>query len=257
MFSAWTSFTFDNPPLKKILAFMPPQNSFRHRFLARRGWIAFWLCLLSWPLTAQDGFADSAAQKNGCGQCHRLTADEPQEDKPAPDLFYAGNKFQKSWLQRFLQNPEILREAGDIRDPGFLQGGDPQRPPHPALSAPRAAAVADDLMRLKLADLEGGALDGQPLTRSARAQARILFDRTYGCISCHRALNLVGKVRGGVSGPSLVDAGNRLQANWIYQRIKHPEKLQNQSRMPVFQLEEDALVQLVRFIASMKKEEMK
>ena len=45
--------------------------------------------------------------RNGCRECHRLSSKEKQSDK-GPDLFYAGDKFYKNWLNKFLQSPTVI-----------------------------------------------------------------------------------------------------------------------------------------------------
>ena len=55
-------------------------------------------------------------------------------------------------------------------------------------------------MTLQVPGLEMGKVDKKKLSKGERSQGKILFERNFGCISCHRALNLVGKIRGGVSG---------------------------------------------------------
>ena len=74
----------------------------------------------------------------------------------------------------------------------------------------------------------------EPLSKGQRAKIKYKFERTFSCISCHQSLNLAGKVRGGVSGPSLVNAGNRLQADWIVNWLKTPEAYMVKGRMLMF-----------------------
>lgn len=52
----------------------------------------------------------SLIQEKKCSECHRLS--QESDKKSGPDLFYAGNKFQASWLQQYLQNPVTIRYAG-------------------------------------------------------------------------------------------------------------------------------------------------
>jgi cbb3-type cytochrome oxidase cytochrome c subunit len=67
-------------------------------------------------------------------------------------------------------------------------------------------------------------------------------------------LNLAGKVRGGISGPSLVNAGNRLQARWVASWLKSPKTYSNKSRMPIYKMEDEARLRLTQFIATLKNE---
>ncbi|MGY8759772.1 MAG: hypothetical protein ACKVK9_01420, partial [Nitrospinaceae bacterium] len=97
----------------------------------------------------------------------------------------------------------------------------------------------------------------EPLSKGLRAKIKYQFERTFGCISCHQSLNLAGKVRGGISGPSLVNAGNRLQADWVSDWLKTPETYIAKSRMPSYKMEPATLEQFTRFLMTLKKENIK
>jgi mono/diheme cytochrome c family protein len=190
-------------------------------------------------------------EKLGCASCHRFSGDEPTESHKAPDLFYAGDKFQKPWLEKFLQNPVIIRKAGTINDSGFLKGT-PTAPPHPSVPKKEALAMAEFLSSLSLPDLATGPVDDTPLSKGKRVRTKILFERNYGCIACHEGINLAGQARGGVSGPSLANAGNRLQADWVFNRLKTPEKFLAKSRMPLYKFNDETTIKLTKYIMSLK-----
>ena len=188
---------------------------------------------------------------NGCRECHRLSSKEKQSDK-GPDLFYAGDKFYKNWLNKFLQAPMVIREMNFFSDSYFLSEKADASEPHVALTKEGAKRVANFLMTLRLPNLEAGKVDEEPLSKAESARAKMLFERSFGCISCHRALNLVGKVRGGVSGPSLVNSGLRLKPDWIFHWLKTPQKFIYEGRMPVFNLDEEATTRLTKYILSIR-----
>ena len=137
--------------------------------------------------------------KKGCRECHRFSSKEKESNK-GPDLFYAGDKFYKNWLNKFLQSPMVIREMNFFSDSDFLSEKAKASEPHVALTKEGAKRVANFLMTLRLPNLETGKVNEEPLSKGESARAKMLFERSFGCISCHRALNLVGKVRGGVSG---------------------------------------------------------
>jgi len=186
-----------------------------------------------------------------CTNCHRF--DKAQEPGNGPDLFYAGNKFQKDWLIGFLQTPEVIRKAGPNADPGFLKGQPEYQPPHPSVKKEDALSLADYLMSLKLENLEPVTVNPAPLSKVEKVKTKILFERDHSCIACHESVNLVGNPRGGISGPSLLNAGNRLQASWVYLWLKQPGDFQLKSRMPRTPLDEKALINLTRYVLSHKK----
>ncbi|HIJ50502.1 MAG TPA: hypothetical protein HPP54_05540 [Nitrospinae bacterium] len=194
----------------------------------------------------------SLIQEKKCSECHRLSKDE--NEKSGPDLFYAGNKFQASWLKQYLQNPMTIRIAGGTGDPGFLKGIQANSQKHPALSKKDAGQVTKELMALMLLELPEEVDLLEPLTKGQKAKIKYEFERTFSCISCHQSLNLAGKVRGGISGPSLVNAGNRLQASWVASWLKSPRTFSSKSRMPIYKMEDEARLRLTQFIATLKNE---
>ena len=188
---------------------------------------------------------------NRCRECHRLSSKEKKSDK-GPDLFYAGDKFYKNWLNKFLQSPTVIREMNFFSGSDFLSEKANASGPHVALTKERAKRVANFLMTLRLPNLEAGKVNEEPLSKAESARAKMLFERSFGCISCHRALNLVGKVRGGVSGPSLVNSGLRLKPDWIFHWLKTPKKFMYKGRMPVFNLDEETTTRLTKYILSIR-----
>ena len=184
---------------------------------------------------------------NGCRECHRLLSKEKTSDK-GPDLFYAGDKFYKNWLSKFLQSPTVIHEVNIFSESDFLNKKHEASNPHVALAKEGAERVASFLMTLRLPNLEVGKVNEKPLSKGERARTKILFERTFGCISCHRALNLVGKIRGGVSGPSLVNSGLRLKPDWIFNWLKTPQKFMYEGRMPVFDLDEETTIRITKYI---------
>ena len=188
---------------------------------------------------------------NGCRECHRLSSKEKKSDK-GPDLFYAGDKFYKNWLNKFLQSPMVIREMNFFSDLDFLSEKANASEPHVALTKEGAKRVANFLMTLRLPNLEAGKVNEEPLSKGESARAKMLFERSFGCISCHRALNLVGKVRGGVSGPSLVNSGLRLKPDWIFHWLKTPQRFMYEGRMPVFNLDEETTIRITKYILSIR-----
>jgi len=209
--------------------------------------LLFWYFGSVFPVWAEPEEIDA----NGCRECHRLSSKEKKSDK-GPDLFYAGNKFYKNWLNKFLQSPTVIREVNIFSESGFLDEKNKGSNPHVALAKEGAERVAKFLMTLRLPNLEVGKVNNEPLSKSERAQTKMLFERRFGCISCHRSLNLVGKVRGGVSGPSLVDSGLRLKPDWIFNWLKTPQKFMYEGRMPVFDLDDQTTIRITKYIYGMR-----
>ena len=121
---------------------------------------------------------------NGCRECHRLSSKEKKSDK-GPDLFYAGDKFYKNWLNKFLQSPTVIREMNFFSGSDFLSEKANASEPHVALTKEGAKRVANFLMTLRLPNLEAGKVNEEPLSKGESARAKMLFERSFGCISCH------------------------------------------------------------------------
>jgi cbb3-type cytochrome oxidase cytochrome c subunit len=194
----------------------------------------------------------SLIQEKKCSECHRLSKDG--SEKNGPDLFYAGNKFQASWLEQYLQTPEAIRITGGTRDPDFLKGVPENIQKHLVLSKKDAGLIVQELMAITIFDLPDEINHLAPLTKGQKAKIKYQFERTFSCISCHQSLNLAGKVRGGISGPSLVNAGNRLQARWVASWLKSPDMFSEKNRMPVYKMEDETRLQFSQFIMTLKNE---
>lgn len=186
-----------------------------------------------------------------CDTCHRFAITETE--KSAPDLFFAGDKFQKKWLEHYLKQPEAIRLAGHTRDPGFLKGQPEFTGPHPALKPKEAREMTDYLMTLKILK-ESPPLELPVLSKGARMRVKILFERDYSCIACHQSYNLARQPRGGISGPSLIDAGRRLRPEWVYQWLKNPGQFITRGRMPHYTFDEETLRKMTQYVLSHTKD---
>lgn len=211
-----------------------------------------YLLLGGWFLYSPMPSHASLIQEKKCSECHRLSKGETENK--GPDLFYAGNKFQASWLEQYLQTPATIRSTGGTRDPGFLKGVPENIQKHPVFSKKDAGQITQELMAITPFGLAEEIDHLKPLSKGQKAKIKYQFERTFSCISCHQSLNLAGKVRGGISGPSLVNAGNRLQARWVANWLKNPNMFSDKSRMPVYKMEDEIRLQLSQFIMTMKNE---
>ena len=102
--------------------------------------LLFWYFGSVFPVWAEPEEIDT----NGCRECHRLSSKEKKSDK-GPDLFYAGDKFYKNWLNKFLQSPTVFREVNVLSESDFLGGGNKASNPHVALVKEGAERVANFL----------------------------------------------------------------------------------------------------------------
>lgn len=207
---------------------------------------------------ADDG--KNIMDKNGCGTCHRMegpaakTFEEALKRK-APDLFYAGSKFQETFLLEFLQKPYPIRPAGAffLNHVKTVDGKDMiQDPPLCAsrLSKEDAEAASKYLMTLKDQAMETGVY--KPGASYFKIGAKMLFTKSVACIGCHQIKNR-DKVEGGTSGSSLYNAGARLNGDWLSSYIRNPQYWDPMSPMPKWDLGENAWMQLTSYVMEMKE----
>ncbi|MES2163331.1 MAG: cytochrome c [Pseudomonadota bacterium] len=205
--------------------------------------------------------ADLLSQQ--CVACHAIakpdhaTLDRLWERK-APDLYYAGSKFNRPWLVNWLQNPTTLRAGGvmyaksvkasadksaDVIDPALV-------PAHLKLSAADATTAADLLMTLKG---DGLVTPGAYKNEAAGSMAAMLFSKLRGCTSCHMA-----KPGGApTSGPELHTAGERLQPDFVVAYINNPQKFDDHTWMPSLGLTDADVQKLTGYISTLKSTEKK
>lgn len=196
-----------------------------------------------------------------CASCHALTkpADASLDrlwTRQAPDLYYAGVKFNKEWLVGWLQNPTAIRPTGvmyrNVVQPGAPGTADvvdaSKVPAHLKLNAADAAAAADALMALGTDSglVEKGAYKNGPANAM---MAKLLFNKLRGCSSCHAAK--AGE--GGLSGPEMYTAGDRLQPDFMVEYINDPQKFDPHVWMPKFGLIDADVQKLTGYLMTLKQ----
>ena len=141
------------------------------------------LLLICWMSVLPVWAEPEEISKNGCRECHRFSFKEKQLNK-GPDLFYSCDKFYKNWLNKFLQSPAVIHEIAFSSGLGFLNGKSTENQLHIALTKDESEKVVNFLMTLRLPNLETGKVNEESLSKGERARAKILFERSFGCISC-------------------------------------------------------------------------
>lgn len=201
--------------------------------------------------------------KSQCSACHALTppADNSQDrvrDRKAPDLYYAGVKFERAWLVEWLQKPSAIRPAGYPYFKSVAPGekhdevDKSKLKEHLRLSKDDANAAADALMALKGPEglVEAGLFkDEKPNLR----MGEMAFVKLRGCSACHQ-----GKGgEGGMSGPALTDAGKRLQPDFIASYVKNAQKIDPHVWMPAQNVTDQDVQRLTAYIVQLSSEEKK
>ncbi len=184
-------------------------------------------------VVATPGRADPVAGEqlftgNKCNDCHYTQGPAAEKTiadqlaKKGPELWYAGSKFQKAWLEGWLQDPKPIRplkyNSLTEENPGD----------HPKLAGGDAGAVTEFLMSLTSDIVEAGVIKPKK-----HPKGRLIFVKKMPCSGCHQFPSKK-KFKGGRSGPSLVGAGERLNPDWIYAYLKNTKTFKPVRMMPVF-----------------------
>ncbi len=205
----------------------------------------------------------SIFQNKNCGSCHTLKGPETRIPPPSrhgikgPTLWYAGSKFQPGFLVKWLAKPEPFR--GVIYE--TMKRGKYSHPVLPKEEAPEVAAYLESLKDPEMP--VGVVVRWKKIPRKVLRRARILFQKKQPCYSCHMVSirKTVYRTRikvGGHSAPNFIEAGHRLNPDYIVAFLKKPERYNPNGRMPVYgdkaftKLSEKDFIALAAYIASFK-----
>lgn len=201
--------------------------------------------------------------KENCASCHALDQNEYESqsidarpERNGPPLFYAGNKFREEWLAAWLKTPERIRPAGDY-PPAHIDTVDGEDLidatsllDHPSLEADRAKEVAGYLMSLRARDDLIAAVNYEPGNIAWRL-GQMNFAKFNNCIACHQD----EPDYGGLSGPELYTAWERLQPAFIASYITDPVAWDPHTLMPGGDLNEDAVSKLANYLKAVGEED--
>jgi mono/diheme cytochrome c family protein len=192
------------------------------------------LFLVTNPLIVAAQEAQALYQQK-CLSCHAVTQTKkiPIKERASikgMPLWFAGSKFSKAWLETWLASPQpiFMVKWGTLEKGAY---------DHPAVDAAEAKQLAAYLMTLVDTQVKPDTSVPLPKSRGKRrsflGRTAQLFEKHQGCYACHRYLNKRGLELGGFSGPSMVEAGNRLQADWVYAFLKDPRRYYPNGKCPI------------------------
>lgn len=219
------------------------------------GLIALAAAVSATPAVADAGQGQKLFDSNKCGSCHQMTGPvaaipiAQRAQIKGPPLWFAGSKFKREWLSAWLAAPKPIARVKY----GTLEIG---ANPHQALPAAQAADVAAYLATRTDPEVKSGQVGAAAPSRRALFTAETLFSKKQVCFGCHQYPSKSGSI-GGYSGPSLVDAGQRLNPDWIYAFLKDNARYYPNGRMPVYGKEafnafsEDEVKLLAQYIGHM------
>jgi mono/diheme cytochrome c family protein len=186
------------------------------------------LAAVTGPGRADPAAGEQVFTGSGCNGCHYTQGPATEKTiadqlaKKGPELWYAGSKFQKDWLEKWLQNPEPIRPLAY----NSLTEDNPGD--HPKLAGADAGAVTEFLMSLTSEVVKAGVIKPKK-----NPKGRLIFVKKMPCSGCHQFPSKK-KFKGGRSAPSLVGAGKRLNPDWIYAYLKETKAFKPVRMMPVF-----------------------
>ena len=159
---------------------------------------------------------NALANELGCGNCHSGVTQSEVIKTHAPDLSYAGSKYNAAFLFDYLKSPYSVRHnIGKSRMPDFGFSND--------------EAMALTLYLIKQRTLPKSVQISE-INFNREKNGFELLHNTYQCTKCHQ-LNDVGESK----STDLTQAGFRLNAEWMSNFIQNPGPyLPKGSAMPNF-----------------------
>ncbi|HEU4684231.1 MAG TPA: c-type cytochrome [Nitrospira sp.] len=153
-----------------------------------------------------------------CAQCHRLEGQaESRFNLKAPDLIWAGSKYQRAWLIRWLTGKEAPLYAKGYR-------WDLSEVPvkHPIVTDVDAQAIADYFAQHHTDPrMTIGAFDVSKVSKFAVTFGGMAY-KAHACLGCH-TIEENGKIIGGPQSTALQNAGQRYNLDWLYRFGQNPQ----------------------------------
>jgi mono/diheme cytochrome c family protein len=170
------------------------------------------------PVFGSDQARAKEIIQQTCVQCHRL---EGQPDSrfnlKAPDLIWAGSKYQRPWLIRWLTGKEAPLYAKGYR---WDLTEVPSK--HPMVTESEANAIADYLVEHnKDPRVKVGAFDLSKVTKFEATFGGMAY-KAHACLGCH-VIEENGRLIGGPQSASLIAAGQRYDQDWLFRFGQNPQ----------------------------------
>ena len=209
----------------------------------------FFASLIGYNHTAHAGAQEGKRlfETEKCVSCHQIQGParektiQDQLAKKGPELWYAGSKFKRDFLVKWLSDPRPIRPLEYYSLTKKNTGN------HPRLTSGQAADMTEFLMTLKSSDVK--ALGIQP---ADNPRGRVVFIKKQSCYGCHEVI-VRGNAAGGLSGPSFAGAGKRLQTDWIYAYLSNPKAFKPVKDMPDYTgyIKDDEMKDLAAYVGSL------
>ncbi len=153
-----------------------------------------------------------------CVQCHRLEGKaDSRFTLKAPDLIWAGSKYQRPWLIRWLTGKEAPLYAKGYR---WDLTSEPVK--HPIVTEAEANGIADYFAaHQKDPRVTVGAYDLSKVTKFDVAFGGMAY-KAHACLGCH-TIEENGKLIGGPQSAALQKAGQRYDKDWLFRFGQNPQ----------------------------------
>jgi mono/diheme cytochrome c family protein len=169
-------------------------------------------------LFAGDQLRTNEILQQTCVQCHRLEGQPTSRfNLKAPDLIWAGSKYQRAWLIRWLTGKEAPLYAKGYR---WDLAEVPSK--HPMVTETEANDIAEHFAEHnKDPRVTAGAFDLSKVTKFESAFGSTAY-KAHACLGCH-VIEENGKLIGGPQSASLVAAGQRYDKDWLFRFGQNPQ----------------------------------
>lgn len=176
------------------------------------------LTVLPSPSVAGDQARAKDIIQQTCVQCHRLEGNpDSRFNLRAPDLIWAGSKYQRPWLIRWLTGKEAPLYAK-----GYRWDLTTVSSKHPMVTESEAEAIADYFAaHNKDPRVTLGAFDLSKVTKFDVAFGGAAY-KAHACLGCH-TIEEDGKVIGGPQSAALQKAGQRYDKDWLFRFGLNPQ----------------------------------
>ena len=169
-------------------------------------------------LWASDQVRAKEIIQQTCVQCHRFEGKaDSRFNLKAPDLIWAGSKYQRPWLIRWLTGKEAPLYAKGYR---WDLTNVPAK--HPIVTEAEANDIADYFVQHnKDPRVAVGAFDVSKVTKFEAAFGGMAY-KAHACIGCH-TIEENGKLVGGQQSAALQNAGQRYNMDWLFRFGLNPQ----------------------------------
>lgn len=182
--------------------------------------LLLWVCIAvdAQPTWATDEHATKELIQEKCSTCHKFNGKpESKFNLKGPDLMWAGNKYQRSWLVRWLTGKEK-----NLYPNGYRWDISRSQIEHPILSKLVANKVANYFEKYFLdSRIKKSFVDISTFTEMEASLGEQIY-REYSCLGCHQ-IKEDGKNIGGPISVNLYDAGNRYNLDWWSRFAENPQ----------------------------------